>query len=521
MDSSWCANIWRSSTTAQKGAVASPLTAYRPDARTILACSVLLGVVAAMLAASDRWCPIPVVAEEFVVVAMITLASLGIGHSWCDMRKRRATDQASASTSADRADVPAASARDISEPGSAHQAEVAQDWPITVRLLSGALVGVVRVRPEDSIAHLKSLAAQAAVAFDMPGGHFQLVSGTQVLVEAQTIETAGLEAGAELLMVQTEPPGVRVATASEDGLARLWRSGYGGRCERVLEGHDGSVCSIALFADGAKVVTGSADGTARIWDAESGECILVIEVYGGVVYSVRPSPCGSFILTGSDDHTAQLWCSKTGQWLRLLEGHEGTVASVDYSPCGAYVATGSHDCSCRLWCADTGNCESVFEGHDAAIFSVAFSSCGSLIASGSHDGTARLWSVGGGWCVLMVEGHDAAVRSVALSPVGNFFASGSVDGTIRLWNVSTGSCMKALRPAPKKQAAAGAGAKQTAADSGFGAPVFSLAFSADGDSLVATSGDTARIWDVETGRCTETFQHDHRVEAVAAAPAAA
>lgn len=513
MESSWCAKIWRSPTVAQKAAVASPLAAYRPSAHTVLACSVLLGVVAAMLAATDRWCPIPVVAEEFVVVLMLTLASLGIGHSWCGMRKQRAA-------TATQCEVPGAPETAVSSRCTVAQGSVAQDWAITVRLLSGALVGVFRVRAEDSVAHLKSMVAQAASVFDMTGGHFQLVSGTQVLVEAQTLKTTGLEAGAEVLMVQTEPPGVRVATASEDGLARLWRSGYGGQCERVLEGHEGSVCSIALFADGAKVVTGSADGTARIWDAESGECILVIEVYGGVVYSVRPSPCGNFILTGSDDHTAQLWCSKTGQWLRLLEGHEGTVASVDYSPCGAYVATGSHDCSCRLWCADTGNCESVFEGHDAAIFSVAFSSCGSLIASGSHDGTARLWSVGGGWCVLMVEGHEAAVRSVALSPVGNFFASGSVDGTIRLWNVSTGSCMKALRPAPKKQATAGVGAKQTAMDCSFGAPVFSLAFSTDGDTLVATSGDTARIWDVETGRCTETFQHDCRVEAVAAVPAA-
>lgn len=453
-----------------------------------------------------------------MVVLAITLASLVIGHSWWGKRAPSAAGTSAESNCADSLEPPLASEKTAL----ADSLDLTEDWPIIVRMLSGTPVGTVRVRPDDSVAHLKFLAAQAAAACDdLACGQFQIVRGTQVLREAQTLQSSGLEPGAEVLMVQIQPPGVRVATASEDGLARLWRSAHGGRCERVLEGHEGSVCSIALFDDGTRVVTGSADGTARVWDAESGECILVLEVYGGVVCSVCPSPCGSFILTGSDDHTAQLWCSKSGQWVRMLEGHEGAVASVDYSPCGSYVATGSHDCSCRMWCADTGNCESIFEGHDAAIFSIAFSSCGSLLASGSHDGTARLWSVAGGWCILMVEGHEAAVRSVALSPGGNFLASGSMDGTTRLWDVQSGSCIKALRPGPQKQAMLGAGAKETAVDSSFGSPVFSLAFSADGDTVIATSGDTAKIWDVETGRCLETFQHDCRVEAVAAAPTAA
>ena len=48
---------------------------------------------------------------------------------------------------------------------------------------------------------------------------------------------------------------------------------------KVLEGHSGSVLSVAVSADGSKIVSGSDDTTIRIWSAESGQVPLLDYVW--------------------------------------------------------------------------------------------------------------------------------------------------------------------------------------------------------------------------------------------------
>ena len=44
----------------------------------------------------------------------------------------------------------------------------------------------------------------------------------------------------------------------------------------LLSGHDGTVWSVALSADGSKVVSGSEDSTVKIWSADSGEVLQTL-----------------------------------------------------------------------------------------------------------------------------------------------------------------------------------------------------------------------------------------------------
>ncbi len=62
------------------------------------------------------------------------------------------------------------------------------------------------------------------------------------------------------------PDGSEIATASADGLARIYYS-QDGRVLAPLAGHRDAVTSIAFDSSGRTIVTGSADGTARLWDA--------------------------------------------------------------------------------------------------------------------------------------------------------------------------------------------------------------------------------------------------------------
>ena len=228
--------------------------------------------------------------------------------------------------------------------------------------------------------------------------------------------------------------------------------------------------------------------------------------------SARFRPDGRAILTLCDDRTARLWDVATGRPLCPPLHHQFLVLRRAFSPDGRYLATGCQDGSIRLWDAVTGKPSgpALDSGGDtgprAAVVDITFSPDGRLLLEprsqegtgplGRHDGpqtgdaeasgTRRslpgflpdgrrvmlvndAWQMAGIWDARTgslraptIRGQHlgfgevfASGRNIAISEAGlaGFFAGGRVMGTssdgqtARLWDANTGRAVVTLPPA--------------------------------------------------------------------------
>ncbi|MEH2238043.1 nSTAND1 domain-containing NTPase, partial [Nostoc sp.] len=198
-----------------------------------------------------------------------------------------------------------------------------------------------------------------------------------------------------------------------------------------FQGHQGIVYSVSFSPDGKTIATASQDGTARLWNLQ-GQLLHEFKGHQGPVLSVSFSPDGKTIATASLDNTARLW-NLQGQLLHEFKGHQGYVLSVSFSPDGKTIATASEDKTARLWNLQ-GQLLHEFKGHQGIVLSVSFSPDGKTIATASEDKTARLWNLQG-QLLHEFKGHQRPVLSVSFSPDGKTIATASEDKTARLWNL--------------------------------------------------------------------------------------
>ncbi|KAF9105125.1 hypothetical protein BGX27_009794 [Mortierella sp. AM989] len=210
-----------------------------------------------------------------------------------------------------------------------------------------------------------------------------------------------------------------------------------GTCRRTLSYSKPVKCSpdyilsVAISPHGDQVASASVDGVVRLWNVETG---AFLEHVGD--YSIVYSPKGDRVASGGRSNI-NLWDTETGSLILAMEGHSEDVSCVVFSSKGDRIASGSDDCTMRLWDVETGACLKIFYGHDDWVVAVACSPKGDLIASGSWDRTVRLWDIDTAECRLVIRGFTDDVTSLdwQASEDQHYLVTGSSDGSVRRWKI--------------------------------------------------------------------------------------
>lgn len=286
---------------------------------------------------------------------------------------------------------------------------------------------------------------------------------------------------------------------------------------RLLAGHGGPIHDIAVSDDGRHALTASFDNSVGFWDLES-EAVFWLEGHEAAVKSAIFLPEGQ-AASGGDDFAVHIWDLASGESLARLEQHRGQIAALAVSPDGSLLASASWDGTIGLWNLAEKAPVATLEGHRGAVNDVAFSPDGATLYSGSADGTIRTWDVATTTERRVILRHGFGVTTLVAGE--DWLVYGAVDGGTRIVVPETAEVLADLtlerRPildivmSPQGDRIAvgdGEGFVMTVSTDGWlidtdyqaaaAGPVWALAFTRDGESLISGGvDDAAFVWPVE------------------------
>jgi WD40 repeat protein len=251
---------------------------------------------------------------------------------------------------------------------------------------------------------------------------------------------------------------------------------------------------VTLSTDG-KVLAAGSGREVTLWDPASGKRIRALAGHELPIRAVAFTPDGRTLATAAGENRSgkttgevKVWDVGTGERKRTLAVEGSDLNALAFSPDGRHLVAGGLR-GLWVWDAATGDSKHRVPT-TAAVLAVAFTPDGGTLVTGAFDQQVRLWDAKTWAERKVLKGHRSEVRVVAFTPDGKTLATGGV-GEIILWNADTGERVRSLKPE---------------------ATVWSMAFAADGKTLVVGVGDPkdggdggVQVWDATTGERTRTW----------------
>ncbi len=261
-----------------------------------------------------------------------------------------------------------------------------------------------------------------------------------------------------------------VSGGRSDNHVNIYRkSGELLRTISVGTGEHRSPYLIALAPDGRTLITADDNidppGLA-IWNMDGGFERALLGLSGPMT-NVATSPDGNSIVTLSADRLVRIW-SLTGRLVASLPGHKEYSTGLAYAPNGMYFASGGDEVI--LW-NRLGEKLNEYTGFRNSAGVLAFSPDSRYLFCGDGGGSLHIYDLQQK-SVRHLKVSDGRVTALAIHPSGKYFATGSHREEVRIWDID-GKLQGESRFDPKIIRPVG--------------PTYSLAFSPDGNTLIAAT----------------------------------
>lgn len=276
--------------------------------------------------------------------------------------------------------------------------------------------------------------------------------------------------GSHIIDLVFTPDSRYLLSAGMDNLVHQWSVGNWSLAQSY-SGHEKSVNSVCLTANGEKFVTASSDNQMLLWKLGSSQPLETLPIKGS-----------SALLSGGDHTLAAL----DGPWLTIFDfsSHEvlkkfkpfpKRTTALAFSPDEKWLAVGGQGDSIKIHhLPDLEQSYEIAEAHEGFVLSLAFSNDGGRLASTGHEQKCRLWEPEKWGLIGESQLAQQGVQSLAFSPKGQVIAIAS-DHQVTLLDGNTAEILQTLTLDPKG--------------------VYCLAFSPDGKWLACGSADKRiRLW---------------------------
>lgn len=226
-----------------------------------------------------------------------------------------------------------------------------------------------------------------------------------------------------------QPGGDLLATAGQDGFARLWRVGAVAPVA-TLGGGGAWVEHLAWSPDGRTLATTSGR-VARLWEAD-GAPRMETPAHPSTVAGVRWGRKGERFVTIAYGG-ATVWDAARGASAASLPW-KGSLIALAWSPDEKVVACGSQDCSVHFWRLTTGR-DSEMTGYPLKPRALGWDSTSSLLAT-AGDTAALLWDFSKGpegTRPIELKRHELPLTALAFAPRRCALVTGAQDMGVILW----------------------------------------------------------------------------------------
>ncbi len=292
---------------------------------------------------------------------------------------------------------------------------------------------------------------------------------------------------------------------------------------------------VAAFSpDGSQLAAGDHEGRLLLWNLHRGKLEWMFDEGQGIC-ALDFSPQGDLLAVGTENGQIWLWPVGATYQTDVLEAHQAPVGALAFSPDGSQLASGDDSGQLCLWEVASGFKQGTLASHGGRIHSLAYDKTGGQLVSGGDDQRACLWQIADRTLLKYFQVRStASLRTAGFLPDSNDpscqpipFAAGYDDRCLTIWNLVTGlPCwiLPAAVQALPAMAVSPSGRYLVCSCQDFsvalwdipsrrqvhtlpstGAPVWTLAFSADSRYFVTGSDYTIKLWHAKRGQCWRSF----------------